>query len=54
MPVARPQYGRRPGPSVVPAKPLSRKAAAKANADLARKPTLDATVAVAVVLPSLG
>jgi hypothetical protein len=30
MPVARPAYGRKPGPSVVPATPLSRKQAAKA------------------------
>jgi hypothetical protein len=54
MPVARPQYGRKLGPSVVPATPLCGKAAAKANADLARKTSLDAAVAVAVVLTSIG
>ena len=54
MPVARPQYGRKPGPSVIPATPPSRKDAAKAREDLFRRTSLDAAVAVAVVISSVG
>ena len=50
MPVAKPAYGRKPGPSVVPATPISRKAAAKAKEDAARQ----AAIAAAVVTTFTG
>ena len=52
MPVARPQYGRKPGPSVLPPAPLSKKEA-KAKA---QKAAADAAVAVAIttIFTSVG
>jgi hypothetical protein len=49
MPVPRPAYGRKPGPFVTAPDSRSKKAAAKAQADLAQKVALDAAVAAAVL-----
>ncbi len=48
MPVPRPAYGRKPGPFVTAPDSRSKKAAAKAKADLAQKTALDAAVAVMI------
>jgi hypothetical protein len=45
MPVTRPAYGRKPGPFVTAPDSRSKKAAAKAQADLAQKVALDGAVA---------
>ena len=49
MPVPRPAYGRKPGPFVTPPDSRSKKAAAKAQADLAQKTALDGAVAAAIM-----
>jgi hypothetical protein len=52
MPVTRPAYGRKPGPFVTAPDTRSKEAAAKAEADRARK--IAAAITVAITPPFVG
>jgi hypothetical protein len=54
MPVPRPAYGRKPGPSVTPPDPRAQRAAAKVTADLAQRAVRDGAVATVILTSTIA